>query len=210
MDAAIAAGAERFIQESFAPVYPDRGDRWISEDAPLAPVRYNRTVADAEASAQRFTASGGRGIVLRFALFYGPDSKFLSEMIPLVRRGRAPMPGLPGSFLSSISHDDAASAVVAVLGARAGVYNVSDDEPVTRREYFDSLAEALGVAPPKLPPAWIAPLFGSLGKMLARSLKISNRELREATGWTPKFPSVREGWPAVISAMGKDRGSAAA
>ena len=29
-DAAIAGGAERFIQESFAPAYPGRGERWRS------------------------------------------------------------------------------------------------------------------------------------------------------------------------------------
>lgn len=31
-DAAIAGGATRFIQESFAPVYPDRGENWILDD----------------------------------------------------------------------------------------------------------------------------------------------------------------------------------
>ncbi len=66
-DAAIAAGAGRFIQESFAPAYPSCGADWIDEDTPLSPVRYNRSILDAERSAQRFTLSGGEGIVLRFA-----------------------------------------------------------------------------------------------------------------------------------------------
>ena len=74
VDSAMAAGAQRFIQESFAPVYPDRGDQWITEDCPIAPTRYNRTVADAEHSAARFTESGRPGVVLRFAGFYGPDA----------------------------------------------------------------------------------------------------------------------------------------
>jgi nucleoside-diphosphate-sugar epimerase len=210
VNAAIAAGAERFIQESFAPVYPDRGDQWIEEDTPIAPVRYNRSIADAEKSAERFTGNGRSGIVLRFAFFYGPDARFSIETIRSVRRGRAPLPGPADAFISSASQDDAASAVVAAMDASAGVYNVVEDEPVTHREYFDSLARALEVAPPKLPSAWLARLFGSLGKMMARSLRISNRKLREATGWRPRFPSVREGWPAVVAALGEDRGSAAA
>ena len=41
----------RGSSRSFAPVYPDRGDQWIDERTPIAPVRYNRTVADAERSA---------------------------------------------------------------------------------------------------------------------------------------------------------------
>ena len=35
VDAALAEGVGRFVQESFAPVYPDRGDDWIDEQTPL-------------------------------------------------------------------------------------------------------------------------------------------------------------------------------
>ncbi len=38
-EAAAAAGAARFVQESFAPTYPDSGDRWIDEDVPIRPSR---------------------------------------------------------------------------------------------------------------------------------------------------------------------------
>ena len=41
-------------------------------------------------------------------------------------------------------------------------------------------------------------LFGSLGETLARSLRLSNRKLREASAWSPRFPSVREGFAAAI------------
>jgi nucleoside-diphosphate-sugar epimerase len=201
VDAAIAAGTERFIQESFAPIYPDCGDEWIDERTPIRPARYNRTVVDAERSAERFTQRGGSGVVLRFAAFYGPDSGQTRDLIAFVRRGWAPIPGAPGSYFSSVAHDDAATAVVAALGVRAGVYNVADDEPLRRREFFGSLAAALGVAPPKLPPAWLTPLFGSLGATLARSLRVSNRKLRDQAGWAPRYSSAREGWRAVVMAL---------
>ncbi|HEY1251072.1 MAG TPA: NAD(P)-dependent oxidoreductase [Thermoanaerobaculia bacterium] len=210
VDAALAEGVGRFIQESFAPVYPDSGDRWIDEETPLKPVRYNRTVLDAERSAQRFTQAGGTGVVLRFADFYGRDSRFLSEAIGQVRRGRAFLPGRPEAYISSVSHDDAATAAAAALALPAGTYNVADDEPVTRREYFDSLAHALGVPPPKLLPVWAKWMLGSLGECLARSLRISNTKLRGASGWAPKYPSVREGWPPVVEQLLRMSGSAAA
>jgi nucleoside-diphosphate-sugar epimerase len=201
VDAAIAAGAERYIQESFAPIYRDCGSQWIDERAPVQPARYNRTAIDAEQAAERFTRSGRTGVVLRFAAFYGPDSEQTRDLITFVRRGWAPIPGSPDSYFSSVAHDDAATAVVAALGVRAGVYNVADDEPLRRREFFDSLAAALGVAPPRLPPTWLVPLFGSLGETLARSLRISNRKLRGESGWAPRYPSVREGWRAVVAAL---------
>ncbi|HEY7214218.1 MAG TPA: NAD(P)-dependent oxidoreductase [Thermoanaerobaculia bacterium] len=201
VEAALAGGARHFIQESFGLIYPDRGDEWIDETVPFQPVRYNHTILDAERAAERFSQAGRIGIVLRFAGFYGPDSRMLLDLIKLIRKGWVPTPGSPDAFFSSVSHDDAATAVVAALNLPAGTYNVVDDEPLRRREYFGSLAAALGVKPPKLPPAWMARLMGSLGEMLARSERISNRKLRAASGWAPKYPSAREGFRAMAAEL---------
>jgi nucleoside-diphosphate-sugar epimerase len=204
-NAALASGVRRFIQESFAPVYPDCGDRWIDETTPIAPVKYNRTVASAEAAAREFMRGAREAVVLRFGAFYGPDSVHIEEMISFVARGWAPLPSDPAAFISPLSHDDAAAAVLAALNAPAGVYNVVDDQPMRRRHYFGTLAEALNVAPPKILPHWMAYLMGSLGPLLARSQRISNRKLRVATTWRPIHPSVREGWPATIRQMREHR-----
>jgi nucleoside-diphosphate-sugar epimerase len=198
-DACLASGVTRLVQESFAPVYPDSGEAWIDEPTPLRPVRYNRTVADAEASAARFQETGRTAVVLRFGCFYGPDSGQTREMIAWVKRGWGPLPGPGGAYISSVSHDDAAAAAAAALSLPSGAYNVVDDEPLTHREFMDALAAAVGVSAPKLPPAWLAPLSGSLGRMLARSLRISNQKLRSRSDWAPQYPSVREGWRAVVS-----------
>jgi 2-alkyl-3-oxoalkanoate reductase len=198
VDAAIAGGAKRFIQESFAPVYAEGGEKWLDEKWPIHPTRYNRTVADAERSAARFTEKGGVGIVLRFAAFYGPDAFHVREMARFIRKGWAPLPGSPKAFFSSISHDDAATAVMSALNLPAGIYNVTDDEPLARREYVDSLAQCLGVGPPRFLPKWTARLAGSLGELMSRSQRISNRKLRAASEWAPKYASIREGWRATV------------
>jgi nucleoside-diphosphate-sugar epimerase len=168
----------------------------------LRPIAYNRSIVDAEASAARFTKAGGAGIVLRFAAFYGPDSRFLIEGIAQMRKtGRVFLPGPPEAFASSISHDDAATAAVSALTLPAGTYNVADDEPVMRREYFDSLARAMGLPPPKPFPWWARAMMGSLGAFLSRSERISNRKLKASSLWVPRYRSVREGWPSVAAAM---------
>lgn len=201
-DAALASGTRRFIQESFAPIYGDHGADWIDERAPLQPIRYNRTVLDAELSARRFASGGGIGVVLRFGGFYGPDAVQLRALLSAIRRGWAPLPGRDDSYLSSLSHDDAATAVVAALALPTGVYNVVDDQPVTHRELVDALADAAGAPHPRLPPAWATVLTGSVGRLLARSQRISNRKLRGAADWAPRYPSVREGYPAAVAAIG--------
>lgn len=196
VDAAVAAGVRRFIQESFAPVYRGDGADWIDESHPQQPARYNRTVLDAERSARRFTEQGGVGVVLRFAWFYGPDP-VLRDILRIVKMGWAPVPGAPDSYWPSVAHEDAARAVVAALGAAAGPYNVCDDEPLTRREFADVAAGAIGARRPKMIPGWLAAIGGSSMELFARSLRMSNAKLRSATGWAPRWRSAREGLPAA-------------
>jgi nucleoside-diphosphate-sugar epimerase len=200
-EAALAAGAGRFVQESFAPMYPDRGDAWIDEAVPVHPAPYSRSTVAAEEQAHHVTRSGGTGVVLRFGYFYGPEAGFTRDTVAAVRKGRAPVFGGGEGFLSSIHLEDAATAALAALALPAGTYNVVEDEPLRRRAHFDALAAALGVPPPTFLPAWLAPLTGAVGEQLSRSQRISNRALREASGWAPTYPSVREGWPAVVTAL---------
>jgi nucleoside-diphosphate-sugar epimerase len=190
----------RLVQESFAPVYADGGDAWIDEGWPQRPARYNRTVLDAERSAERFAAAGGTGVVLRFAGFYGPDAFHVREMLELARRGWLALPGAPDAFFSSVSHDDAATAVVAALALPSGAYNVTDDEPLRRRDWAAALARAFDIATPRPLPRWLTRLGGSSAELLARSQRMSNRKLR-AAGWAPRYRSVREGFAATAREM---------
>ena len=200
VDAAIATGVSRFVQESFAPVYEDGGEGWIDEIAPIRPAPYNRTILDAERSAARFAAYGGAGIVLRFAAFYGPD-QILREMVKVVRMGRSPLFGSQNAYWSSVAHVDAAAATVALLDAPSGLYNICDDDPLTRREWVGVIAEAIGAPPPKPLPGIIASLGGKTAELLSRSQRISNGKLKSATGWQPAWPSAREGLPAAIKQL---------
>jgi 2-alkyl-3-oxoalkanoate reductase len=100
-------------------------------------------------------------LVLCFAALYGPDSAQTHDLIAFDCKGWAPIPGHADAFFCSMAHDDAATAVIAALGVRTGVYNIVDDEPLCRQEFLGSLATALGVARPRLPPAWLTPLYGS-------------------------------------------------
>ena len=202
--AANAEGVGRMIQESFALIYPDRGDAWIDESMPVAPTSYNKSVLDAERSAQRFTASGGTGVVLRFGGLYGPDS-LLVEMLNMMRKGMSPVPGDPGAFLSSLSQDDAATAVVAALGVPAGTYNVVEDDPMRRGDWTRSLASAAGISVPRPIPAWMTAIGGSMLKLMSRSERVSNRKFRDASSWAPKYPTASDAWGDVLRSLSAAR-----
>ena len=199
VDAALTTGVGTFVKESVSFVYPDGGDAWIDETTPpdesvamLAPTLEGERIVD------RFTAGGGRGVVLRFGSFYGPTARMVDEALRLARFRLSIVGGTPDAYVSSIHTDDVASASVAALDAPAGIYNVVEDDPVTRREYLDEFSEALGVRRLRPMPTWLVKLAsGSAAAAVIRSWRVSNKKLRDATGWTPKFRSVREGWPAV-------------
>ena len=198
VDAALAAGAARYVQESITFTYPDRGDAWIDETVPLDTPAALASVTAAEASAARFGAAGGAGVVLRFGVFYAPDASHTQTMLRAARRRIGLMVGRPRGYVSSIHADDAAGAVVAALGVEGGVYNVVDDEPVTRREYVRALAAAVGHRL-VLYPGRAAALGGKRTGTLTRSHRVSNAKLKAASAWSPRYPSVRAGWPAVVT-----------
>lgn len=49
-------------------------------------------------------------------------------------------------------------------------------------------------------PAFLVRLMGDKLDHVVRSQRVSNKALRQATGWQPRYPSVWEGIPAVVEA----------
>jgi nucleoside-diphosphate-sugar epimerase len=94
---------------------------------------------------------------------------------------------------------DGGAAVAAALHARAGTFNVVDDEPLTKRGYADALAAAARTTAWLRFPGRAALLLGGRTTSLTRSLRVSNARLRHATGWAPRYPSAREGWIATAA-----------
>ena len=201
VDAALAAGVPRVVQESVSMVYPDRGDEWISEDVEPDPYPNARGNLAAEASAVRFTEAGGCGVVLRLGLFYGPGARHSEQFLAMARHHVVPLIGRPESYLSSIHMGDGGTAVAAALHVPAGTYNVVDDEPLTKREYAQALAVAARRRPWVRGPGRLAFLLGHRMASLTRSMRVSNRRFRDASGWQPSYPSTREGWIATAAQL---------
>jgi nucleoside-diphosphate-sugar epimerase len=202
VDAALTTGVAKFVKESVTFVYPDGGDTWIDETTPPdESIEMLQPTLEGERIVARFTAGGGQAVVLRFGSFYGPTARGTDEAMRLARWRMAMVGGKPEAFVSSIHTDDVASSAVAALDAPAGIYNVVEDEPVTRREYLDAFSAAFGVGRLRPTPTWLVKLAsGAAAAAVIRSWRISNRKLRNATRWAPRYPSVREGWPAVAAA----------
>ena len=196
VDAAIAAGASVFVQESLAFMYGDHGSSWIdASTTALTSTVFSGAIEAAEANIERFRAQGGRGVVLRFGRFYAPESDQAVAMVRSARRGLLLDLGGGDTYLPVIDADDVASAVVAALDAPAGTYDIVDDEPMTRAEQSRVLAASVGRRRLWSAPRWATPKRASY---LAASQRVSNERFRTATGWRPASSSVRLGFPKLV------------
>jgi nucleoside-diphosphate-sugar epimerase len=193
------------IHESITFVYEDGGDNWLDEDSPVsdagaAPLR---DALEAEAEAQKFTGADARAVILRFAAFYAADSSQSLEMADRARRRRLALIGPSRNWFSSIHLDDAAHATVAALRAPAGIYNVSDDDPVQLATFMTSMARAAsGRGLPKLPSIVGGAALGVAWRYLQRSQRVSSARMQRLTGWTPTVRNAREGWVRIANEWG--------
>ena len=207
VDAALANGVRHFVAESITFIYEDGGAAWLDEHSPVDAGVGLHAVVTLEREVARFTEGGGIGIALRFGAFYGADARNAEEFLTAAKRRIAPTVGPATGYVSSIETGDAGRATVAALAAPAGVYNVVDDAPLTRRELADAFADAFGLHKLHIPPALAVRVAGGTSaQALTRSQRVSNAAFKAATGWAPVQPSAVEGWKAIAASRGKSNG----
>ncbi|GCE10710.1 NAD-dependent epimerase/dehydratase family protein [Tengunoibacter tsumagoiensis] len=186
---------ETFIYPGYSFVYPDSSDNWI--DASTTPTHSSailQSTLDAEEAVAQFAAEGHRGLSLRMGSFYGPETP---DPLTYARRGIAVFPGRSEAYLPQIWVQDAASAIVTALTEPipSGIYDVVDDEPLTRGELITVMAQAVGRKHLLHPPTPVMRMLtGVVYDVMTRSLRISNRRFKEASSWQPEIPDARIGW----------------
>jgi nucleoside-diphosphate-sugar epimerase len=201
--AAREADVSRFVAQSFTSwPYAREGGPVKTEADPLdpEPVPTMRETLDAIRHLEQAVVGAG-GIALRYGGFYGsPDD----AQLELVRKRRFPIVGDGGGIWSFVHLDDAAAATVLALeDGEPGIYNVVDDEPAPVREWLPALADAIGAKPPRHVPRWLARIVaGEAGVALMTEIRgASNAKAKRQLGWTLRYPSWRQGFPAAYSSL---------
>ncbi len=212
LSAATAAGARRFVAQSFmGTTYAREGGPVKNEDDSLdpAPPKGMRAIHAALRRLESATtgATAVEGVVLRYGFFYGAGTSIASgpgaAQVDAVRKRRLPIIGDGGGVWSFTHVEDAAAAAVAALdGGAPGLYNVVDDEPAPVREWLPALAAAAGAPEPRHLPRWVGALAGGPAAMAvmceARGGSNAKAKAKDELAWDPLWPSWREGFPAVL------------
>jgi nucleoside-diphosphate-sugar epimerase len=181
---------QKFLHVSSTSVYGQTAGEWVDEDASTEPREDSgRIVLEAE---QLLRLRVPDAIILRFAGIYGPGRLRRQALL-----AGEPIVGDGGRWVNLIHVDDGASAVLAAeqRGRAGAVYNVCDDSPVQRREFYEALARHLDAQPPRFvphPPGTPPPAHESANR------RIANAGLRRELGVQLQFPSYKEGLPASL------------
>jgi nucleoside-diphosphate-sugar epimerase len=221
--AALREGVRRFVHISSTSAYghpPDRG-RPIDESHPLGVGTwwpwdyYTRSKVESERILWQLAADRRLPLtVIRPSWLYGErDRTTVARLVRKIERGGIPVLGRGDNPLSAIYAGDVAAAAILAAddpGSAGEAYNVTDQGPITQREFFEHFARACG-SPRR---SWTTRLWHPYGAaflaglilethgrltgrrdppllsryaawLMGRRISYSTAKIRERLGWAP-------------------------
>jgi len=189
-----ARTVQAYVFAGNAAPYGDRGDDWLTEDAPVAPCYpLGDVMNEAEQTIMELVrAHHFPAMILRIGTIYGPERDFVDAVLS----GTATLIGDGTNFVARIHIDDLLAILdrVALHGQPGAIYNVADDEPTRAAVLYGEVRERLGMVPPRLfskAGALFAGLDSSVVGMASASARLSNARIKHDLALTLRYPSFR-------------------
>lgn len=182
----------RFVFVSSTSVYGPHTGGWVEADTPILTGPLDEDARVLRKAEEKVLTAPWKGMVVRLSGLYGPGR----NRADAIRAGRF-KPAKGPAYTNRIHRDDAAGAIIQVLvhGTPGQTYLASDDAPATQTEFYSWLCEKIGAPAPQDPSG---PAVEDSAKAFADSKRCSNAKLKQL-GWTPRYPSYREGYGALLA-----------
>ncbi len=215
MEAAIGAGVSRFVYSSSLLVYNGNSPR-VNADTPANPVLdYGRIKVDTEKKLSEMAAAAGMSFAaLRLPHVYGANDLYFRQL----RAGRLILPGLGKNTYTHLHVADAAAAIIACAEqAFSGIVPFGDRLPATWTDFLKIAKKYYTKAHVYLIPQWLAMLATTLLTPFRHlrpypgletpgavrtynfSLAVDPNLLWKDLGLEPRYPTIHEGIPAVVT-----------
>lgn len=146
-----------FISASAIGIYGSKREEPLSEESTVGDDFLAKLCIDWENEAKRAEEFGVRVVVLRIGVVLWKDGGFLARLIPLFKLGLGGKISDGKAWLSWIHIDDLAKVIKFAIENEKiqGIYNVVAPNPVTNKEFTETLAKIL-----KRPAFFTVPKFG--------------------------------------------------
>jgi nucleoside-diphosphate-sugar epimerase len=186
---------QRVVYISTSGVYGDCGGAYVDESRAVNPqtARARRRV-DAEAMLSRWCGEHGVAlVVLRAPGIYAADRLPLAHLT----RGLPVLAAEDDVYTNHVHADDLADMVSAGLSHGAGAYNANDDSEMKMGDYFDLVADRMGLPRPprvrraeageRIPPGLLS--------FMGESRRLANHRVKAELGIRLRYPTVYDGVP---------------
>lgn len=195
--AALSAGEapRRIVYISTSGVYGDTGGEWVTEETPPNPQSgRGRRRLDAETALRAFGRTNSVAvIILRVGGIYGPGRlplERLQKQLPVLNEAEC-------GYTNRIHAEDLVTILIAAAekGRADNIYNVSDGHPGNMTQYFNAVADALGLPhPPSLTMSEARlQLSEAMLSYLTESRRMDNRKLLREFGIHLRYPDLASG-----------------
>jgi nucleoside-diphosphate-sugar epimerase len=198
-----------FVIQSVAFLYGDTRGEWKREDDPLPRKVSNvlKSAVEMETNALiKYKTNSTPVVILRGASFYGPTAYNTRAMLHAIRERRFPIIGTGEQYWHWIYVDDMARACVlaAEHPAPGEIFNIADDWPFHAADGVNYMAAQLNAPSPfKITSVVARVLGGTTASLLAQSARYRTDKIKKMLGWSPKYPTYREGLAEVFRQVGK-------
>jgi nucleoside-diphosphate-sugar epimerase len=176
---ALSAGVERFVHTSSITVYGHSLRGIVSEEQPFHAEKnpYSRSkIAGEQMLARLVRERGAPIIIVRPGWIYGPgDRASFARFTSLIASGRGFLVGTGRNILPLVYVRDVAQGLIRAGEASAvcvgQAYTLADDQRTSQAEYFNTIADVLGVPPvTRTLPLWPLSLAGRCVELGWRAL----------------------------------------
>jgi nucleoside-diphosphate-sugar epimerase len=212
-EAAAKIGAKTYLQQSVVWVARPRNESAFTEDSPAVSEPNIQSAIDAEKIARETELTEGITVaILRGGYFYDTESAHTQMLGEALRKRQMPIIGSGDALWAMIHTDDAAGAFVAAAEKPAsGIWHIVDNELVSVRDFLNEFASGLGAPSPRRFPVWIAKQFvdGQAIAYFTKSTRTTNARFRKHFGWSPRYPTYREGLQQIVSEWKKQHSKTA-
>jgi nucleoside-diphosphate-sugar epimerase len=173
-------------------VYGDRGGDWVDETDSLSPESASGEVlAETEQMYEKTHRETNLDtIVCRLTGIYGPGRQ---RVIDRYRRGTTTLKGGGDRYRNMVRREDVGEGIALIIDGDPDhrVYNVTDNQPVRERDFYDWLSDQLDGPEPTI-----------TDEPLRRSSKrVSNDRLTDEFGEFLRYPTFREGYAPIIETV---------
>ncbi len=202
---------QKIIYLSSTSVYGQSAGEWVDEISECNPQRENGQIClEAEQLLEKqglISAVGEhqnqRAVILRLAGIYGPG-RLLARMEQI--KSGALMQGNPDAYLNLIHVTDVVNAILRcdTESRLDSHYLVSDNCPITRQEYYETLARLLNAPLPQFATepteqgALKSNRLHSTERAAGLNKRCNNQKIRVNLGLGMVYPSIKEGLPQAI------------